>query len=220
MDPKHLAAAHACKGFLDESEGLRLYELARAHAALGPVLEIGSYCGKSSIYLGAGALDGGGTLVCVDHHRGSEEHQRGEEYHDPELYDAAVDAMDSLPHLRRNLRRAGLEAVAVLLVAPSPAAARLWRTPLGMVFIDGGHSQAAADADYAGWSPLVAPGGILAIHDLFPDPAAGGQAPIGIYRRALASGLFEELPTTGTLGVLRRHPANRPASGSGCTVQP
>jgi len=207
MDERLHAIALACKGFLDDEEGLRLHDLAREHARLGPILEVGSYCGKSSVYLGAGAVAGGGTLVCVDHHRGSEEHQRGEEYHDPDLWDADAGAVDSLPVLRRTLRRAGLEASTLLLVAPSPMAARLWRTPLGLVFVDGGHSQAAADADYEGWSPRVAPGGILAIHDLFPDPATGGQAPIEIYRRAIASGLFEELPTTKTLGVLRRKAA-------------
>lgn len=204
MDERLHAIALACKGFLDDEEGLRLHDLAREHARLGPILEVGSYCGKSSVYLGAGAVAGGGTLVCVDHHRGSEEHQRGEEYHDPDLWDAYAGAVDSLPVLRRTLRRAGLESSTLLLVAPSPVAARLWRTPLGLVFVDGGHSQAAADADYEGWSPRVAPGGILAIHDLFPDPATGGQAPIEIYRRAIASGLFEEMPTTKTLGVLRR----------------
>ena len=207
MDARLRAIARECKGFLDEEEGLRLHDLAREHAHLGPILEVGSYCGKSSVYLGAGALAGGGTLVCVDHHRGSEEHQRGEEYHDPDLWDAEAGAIDSLPKLRRTLRGAGLESIAVLVVAPSPVAARVWRTPLGLVFIDGGHSQAAADADHAGWSPLVAAGGILAIHDLFPDPATGGQAPITIYRRTIASGLFEELPTTKTLGVLQRRGA-------------
>jgi len=207
MDERLHAIAMACKGFLDDEEGLRLHDLAREHARLGPILEVGSYCGKSSVYLGAGAVAGGGTLVCVDHHRGSEEHQRGEEYHDPDLWDADAGAVDSLPVLRRTLRRAGLESNTLLLVAPSPVAARLWRTPLGLVFVDGGHSQAAADADYEGWSPRVVPGGILAIHDLFPDPATGGQAPIEIYRRAIASGLFEELPTTKTLGVLRRKAA-------------
>ncbi|MFI5307423.1 MAG: class I SAM-dependent methyltransferase [Polyangiales bacterium] len=196
--------ARECKGFLDEAEGLRLYELAKAQATLGPVLEIGSYCGKSSVYLGSGAKDGGGTLICVDHHRGSEEHQPGEEYHDPTLFDADAQRMDSLHELRRTLRRAELEDTAVLLVARSQNAARIWSTPLGMVFIDGGHSQAQADADYEGWAHRVTPGGVLAIHDLFPNPNEGGQAPINIYRRALASGLFAPLPTTKTLGVLRR----------------
>jgi predicted O-methyltransferase YrrM len=198
------AVALSCKGFLDEAEGLRLYELAREHVRLGPVLEIGSYCGKSSVYLGSGAKDGGGTLVCVDHHRGSEEHQPGEEYHDPELYDREAERMDSLRTLRHTLRRAQLEDHAALLVTTSQQAARLWSTPLGMVFIDGGHSHPQAQADYDGWARKVLPGGILAIHDLFPDPATGGQAPIEIYRKGLASGWFEALPSTKTLGVLRR----------------
>jgi predicted O-methyltransferase YrrM len=204
MHPTARAIALACKGFLDEAEGLRLYELAQAHARLGPVLEIGSYCGKSSVYLGAGVKDAGGTLICVDHHRGSEEHQPGEEYHDPALFDRDAERMDSLHELRRTLRRAELEDHAVLLVTSSQHAARIWSTPLGMVFIDGGHSHAQAQADYDGWAAKVAPGGILAIHDLFPDPSTGGQAPIEIYRKGLHSGLFDALATTKTLGVLQR----------------
>jgi predicted O-methyltransferase YrrM len=204
IEPSAHRVALACRGFLDDAEGLRLYELARDHAHLGPILEIGSYCGKSSVYLGDGAKAAGGTLVCLDHHRGSEEHQPGEGFHDPELFDAAVGRMDSLPALRRTLHEAGLEESVILMVATSPAAARVWSTPLGMAFIDGGHSFAAAETDYASWAPHVAPGGILTIHDLFPDPAEGGQAPITIYRRALASGDFVELPATKTLGVLRR----------------
>jgi len=207
MRPELQQLAQQAKGFLDEAEGLRLYALAREHAPLGPVLEVGSYCGKSSIYLGAGVLDASapeGALVCVDHHRGSEEHQPGEGYHDPDLFDADVGRMDSLRELRRNLARAGLEPIAALLVTSSQSAARLWSTPLAMVFIDGGHSHAQAHADFDGWAPKVKPGGILAIHDLFPDPNEGGQAPIEIYRRGLASGGVEALPTTKTLGVLRR----------------
>jgi predicted O-methyltransferase YrrM len=204
MDAALQALARECKGFLDEAEGLRLYALAKEQAALGPVLEIGSYCGKSAVYLGAGARDAGGSLICVDHHRGSEEHQPGEEYHDTDLFDSVAGRMDSLRELRRTLDRAGLEATAVPLVATSQHAARLWSAPLSMVFIDGGHSHAQAHADYDGWAPKVMSGGVLAIHDLFPDPATGGQAPIEIYRRALASGLFAELPSTKTLGVLRR----------------
>jgi MMP 1-O-methyltransferase len=207
MDPEARKVALECKGFLDDAEGMRLHALAREHAALGPLLEIGSYCGKSSVYLGSGAKAAGGTLICVDHHRGSEEHQPGEEYHDPALYDRDTQRMDSLFELRRTLHRAGLEDSTVLLVASSQRAARVWCTPLALVFIDGGHSHAQAHADYEGWAQHVMPGGVLAIHDLFPDPSTGGQAPIEIYRRALASGLFEALETTRTLGVLRRRAA-------------
>jgi predicted O-methyltransferase YrrM len=204
MDPQARKVALECKGFLDDAEGMRLYALALEQASQGPLLEVGSYCGKSSVYLGSGARAAGGSLICVDHHRGSEEHQLGEEYHDPALFDRDAQRMDSLHELRRNLRRAGLEDSALLLVASSQHAARVWRTPLALVFIDGGHSHAQAHADYDGWVPHVMPGGILAIHDLFPDPSTGGQAPIEIYRRALASGLFDALESTKTLGVLRR----------------
>jgi predicted O-methyltransferase YrrM len=204
MDMAWLEVARTCKGYLDEAEGLRLYELAREYGRLGPVLEIGSYCGKSSVYLGAGAKAAGSHLICVDHHRGSEEHQPGEAYHDPTLFDAEVGRMDTLRELRRNLARAGLEGVAVPFVTNSRTAAALWSLPLGMVFIDGGHSFDTAFSDYEGWHRKVISGGVLAIHDLFPDPTQGGQAPIEIYRKGLASDLFEALETTKTLGVLRR----------------
>jgi len=204
MDAQALRAAQECKGFLDTDEGTRLYDLAREHAAIGPIVEIGSYCGKSSCYLGAGARDGGGVLICVDHHTGNEENQPGELYHDADLYDARAGRLDSLPFFRETLRRAGLEDTVVLMVTRSARAASLLATPPGMVFIDGGHTQVAADTDYESWAPKVAPGGILAIHDLFPDPNEGGQAPINIYRRAVSSGLFDELPTVKTLGILRR----------------
>lgn len=204
MDPRLLEIARGCKGYLDEAEGLRLCALAEEFGRLGPIVEIGSYCGKSSVYLGAGARAAGSVLICVDHHRGSEEHQPGEEYHDPELFDRESGRMDTLRELRRTLHRAGLEEVCVPMVTRSSIAAKLCGNPLGMVFIDGGHSFEAAQADYEGWHDKLARGGVLAIHDLFPNPAEGGQAPIEIYRRGLESGSFSALATTKTLGVLQR----------------
>ena len=192
------------KGFLDPEEGARQYDLARQAVPLGPCLEVGSYCGKSTLYLGAGVKSAGGQLFALDHHRGSEEHQFGEEYHDPDLFDAQLQRMDSLPSFRRTLARAELEDTVVPLVAASAQAGRYWQTPLSLVFIDGGHSLDAAMTDYRTWAPHIVPGGILAIHDIFPDPADGGQAPHEIYRLAQASGLFEAQPMTKTLAVLRR----------------
>ena len=192
------------KGFLDPSEGARLYELAARSAALGPCLEVGSYCGKSTIYLAAAAAEADGQVFAVDHHRGSEEHQLGEEYHDGTLYDVEVAKMDTFPEFRRNLDRAGLTDAVVPIVAGTRAAGRHWGTPLGMVFIDGGHSEEAALTDYRTWAPHIVPGGVLAIHDIFPDPADGGQAPHQIYQLALASGLFEPLEMVKTLGALQR----------------
>ncbi len=191
-------------GFMHPDEGHRLWELGRSASALGPCLEIGSYCGKSTVYLGSGCREGGGVLFAVDHHRGSEEHQAGEAYHDPLLYDATTQRMDSFPAFRRTLEAAQLNDVVVPIVAPSALVARAWATPLALVFIDGGHSRESALADYEGWARHVMTGGYLVIHDLFENPDEGGQAPIEIYRLALASGLFDERPQTRTLGVLQR----------------
>ncbi len=192
------------KGFLHPEEGRRLFELALEAGASGPCLEVGSYCGKSTVYLGTACRERCQVLYAVDHHRGSEEHQPGEEYHDRDLLAADGAGVDSFPAFRATLARAGLEDTVVPIVAASALAARHWSTPLALVFVDGGHSREAALTDYRAWAGHLRPGGILAIHDLFPDPAEGGQAPYEIYRLALASGLFAERATTRTLGVLER----------------
>jgi len=192
------------KGFLDPDEGKALFEYASSAAGFGPVLEVGSYCGKSTVYLGEACRGQQVSLYAVDHHRGSEEHQPGEEYHDESLFDSAANQMDSFREFRQTMRAANLEDLVVPVVAPSIVAARNWHTPLGMVFIDGGHSLEAAMTDYRCWSGHIVRGGVLAIHDIFPDPGDGGQAPYEIFKLALASGLFEEVERVKTLGVLRR----------------
>ncbi len=204
MDPQLLSAAEAADGFMPPDEGLALHAAAARYAAAGPVLEIGSYCGKSTIYLAAAARAAGQLVVTLDHHRGSEEHQPGWEYHDPALVDPGTGRLDTLPRLRATLAAAGIEDQVVVVVGRSAEVARLWRLPLGLVFIDGGHTDAAAVTDYEGWAPWVAPGGALAIHDVFPDPADGGQAPYRIYQRALRSGAFTEVPGRGSLRLLQR----------------
>lgn len=199
------AAFEAAKGFMPLDEGLALYAAAAEAALLGlPLLEIGTYCGRSTLLLADAARAAGVTVVTVDHHRGSEEQQPGWEYHDPELVDPRVGRMDTLPAFRRTLHAAGLEEHVVALVGRSPQIAALWGTPLGLVFVDGGHTEEHATADYEGWTPHLAPGGLLAIHDVFPDPADGGQAPHHIHERALASGAFTPLSATGSLRLLRR----------------
>jgi predicted O-methyltransferase YrrM len=185
-------------------EGLALYRTAAEYARVGPVAEIGTYCGKSTIYLAAAASAAGQLVVTVDHHRGSEEIQPGWEHHDPELVDSATGRMDSLPFFRATLAATGLEEHVIAVVGASADVSRLWRMPLGMLFIDGGHSEANVATDYEGWAPWVAPGGALAFHDIFPDPADGGQAPFRVYQRALASGAFTEVGVTGSLRVLER----------------
>jgi predicted O-methyltransferase YrrM len=204
VDPQLRTLAEQTAGFMPSAEGEVLYETAAAYAPVGPVLEIGSYRGKSTIYLAAGARAASQITITVDHHRGSEEHQPGWEYHDPSLVDPGAGRIDTLPELRHTLAAAGLEEDVIVVVGRSAQVARLWRSKLGMVFIDGGHTDEAAQADYESWTPFVAEGGALAIHDVFPDPADGGQAPYRIYRRALDSGGFKEVRHEGSLRVLER----------------
>ncbi len=192
------------KGFLDPREGAALQRAAMAGAKLGGCLEVGAYCGKSAIYIGAALQNLGAVLFTVDHHRGSEENQPGWAYHDADLWDEAAGALDTLPHLRRNLRTAGLEETVIPIVGRSAAVAAHWGGRLGFLFIDGGHTLEAALADYRGWTPHLAKGGLLAIHDVFPDPADGGRPPLEIYQRALASDLFEEVEAVESLRVLKR----------------
>jgi len=208
MDSALLAAARAAKGFMPDDEGAALYAAGRraAAAGLGPLLEIGTYCGKSAVYLGAAARQQDNTLFTVDHHRGSEENQAGWAHHDLDLVDPRTGRMDTLPWARRTLEEAGLEATVVFVVGASTTVARHWSTPLSLLFIDGGHGSEVAWADYRAWTPSVAPGGWLAIHDVFADPADGGRPPYELFCEAQASGNFLDDPDAGrgSLRVLRR----------------
>lgn len=192
------------RGFLADAEGDALHEYALQVAEIGPCLEIGSYCGKSTVYLGAACKQRNNTLYALDHHRGSEEHQLGEEYHDPDLYDGINHCMDSFPQFRRTVTLAALEDTVVPLVAPSQVVARHWATPLGMIFVDGGHSPENAMADCVLWSQHVAPGGIVAVHDLFEHPHEGGQGPFLAFQGLIDSGAFRKVGQCQSLGFLRK----------------
>ncbi|MFF9280357.1 class I SAM-dependent methyltransferase [Streptomyces griseosporeus] len=205
--PEILAAFEAAKGFMPVDEGLALYDAAVDAGRLGlPLVEVGTYCGRSTILLADAARAAGVVAVTVDHHRGSEEQQPGWEYHDPETVDPEVGLMDTLPAFRRTLHKAGLEEHVIAVVGRSPQVAKVWAAPVGLVFVDGGHTDEHATADYEGWAPHVAEGGVLVIHDVFPDPVDEftGQAPYRVYLRALESGAFTEVSATGSLRVLRR----------------
>ncbi len=155
------------------AEGEALFATAATYASVGPILEVGTYCGKSTIYLAAAAEQTGQVVLTVDHHRGSEENQPGWEYHDTELVDPAVGLLDTLPWFRSTLAPTGLEQHVIAIVGRSA-------------------------------TPRISRGGALAIHDVFPDPADGGQAPYRVYRRAVASGAFKEVAVHGSLRVLER----------------
>ncbi len=197
--------AQNTRGFLPPDEGDVLYEAASRLEVQGPLLEVGSYCGKSAVYLGTAAEEQGRILYALDHHRGSEENQAGWEHHEPDLIDSATGKLDTLPIFRRVIHDAGLEHVVVAIVGDSVNVAKYWETPLAFLFIDGGHGVQPARDDYSWWVPKVKQGGFLAIHDVFPDPKDGGRPPYEcIYLPAMQSGNWVEEKIQGSLRILRR----------------
>jgi MMP 1-O-methyltransferase len=198
------ALADQVTGFMPADEGRTLYDTAIHYLGDGVGVEIGTYCGKSTLLLGAAAQQSGGVLYTVDHHHGSEEHQPGWEYHDTSLVDPVTGRFDTLPSLRHALDAAELDEHVVAIVGKSVIVSRGWRTPVRFLFIDGGHTEEAAQRDFDGWARWVDIGGALVIHDVFPNPNDGGQAPFHIYQRALATGAFREVSATGSMRVLER----------------
>ncbi len=184
------------------NEGLALYEAGLVAVAFGPLLEIGTYCGKSAVYLGAAARAAGTVVFTIDHHRGSEEMQSGWEHHDASTVDESG-RINSFPFFQDTIEAAGLSDVVIALVGDSVAIAKHFDTKLGLLFVDGAHSPEPAMADYEAWAPKLAAGGLLAIHDVFADPAEGGQGPFYVYERAWRDGFTPEIEV-GSLRVLRR----------------
>ena len=195
---------NAIKGFLLEAEGESLYLAAKNYSKQGPCLEIGSYCGKSAVYLGSAVKENNQLLYSIDHHKGSEEQQPGEEFFDPDLLDETGKKINTLPFFLDTIDKAGLKEIVIPIVSTSVEASRVWSKPLAMVFIDGGHSEKAANDDYDAWNPHIIPGGLLAIHDVFPNPEDGGRPPFNIYTKAKESGLFKEVDMIGSLALLEK----------------
>jgi len=196
--------ASRAKGFMPDDEAAALRGAA-ASAAPGVWLEIGTYCGKSTVHLGAVAAGQGSHLVTLDHHHGSEENQPGWQWHDQSLIDPRTGRLDTLPSLRRTLADAGLEDTVSVLVATTQQVAPWWTTPLTLLFLDGSHTEEVAQHDYAAFARHILPGGVLAVHDVFPDPRDGGQPPWHVVQRALGHGTFTQVGEHGSLRLLRRN---------------
>ena len=196
---------NSVKGFMDPEEGQCLYQTALTASKKAPILEVGSYCGKSTIYIGIACKENNSVVYAVDHHTGSEENQVGWEYHDSDLFDQETGRINSFPAFRKNIRNANLENFVVPIVSDSSLVSKFWSIELSMVFIDGGHSMDAAKADYDNWSEKVMNGGFLAIHDVFPNPDDGGRPPYEIYKLALNSKKFKEIKAVKSLRILKRN---------------
>jgi MMP 1-O-methyltransferase len=198
------AKAAEIKGFLDEDEAERLFCLALSASKIGPCLEIGSYCGKSAIYLGTACKENKSVLFSLDHHSGSEEQQPGQEYFDPDLLNQATGKIDTLRLFRKTIDDFDLENTVVPVIGRSEVVGSSWNTPLSLLFIDGGHAYESVLNDYQIWAKHVMKYGYLVFHDIFPDPSQGGQAPYLVYQQAVASGLYEVLPVFKSLGILKK----------------
>ena len=192
------------KGFLSVDEGEILYKAAEMASKLGPILEIGSYCGKSSVYIGSAAKENKSRLYSVDHHKGSEEQQPGQEYFDPDLIDCSGKGIDTLPHFLETINGFCLESIVIPVVSTSEEASEDLKGNFSFIFIDGGHSEETAQKDYCLWSERLSINGVLAIHDVFPNPNDGGRPPYNIYIRALDSGMFEEVEAVKSLRLLKK----------------
>lgn len=188
------------KGFMPKHEGIALTKWSEKFSLIGPIMEIGSYCGKSAIYLSKGAILNDQLVYTIDHHFGSEEHQIKEEYFDSEIFDYKNQRVNTLPLLIKNINKIQVKNI-VPIVSNSVDIASKWNAKLGMVFIDGGHSFKAANNDYVSWSTKIKKNGALVIHDIFENPDEGGQAPFEIFQKALKNN-FEVYERVDTLACL------------------
>ena len=204
MNPNQIKVAQEVKGFLPQNEADALYSAATSLEVKGPLLEVGSYCGKSAVYIGLAAKENDEKLYSVDHHKGSEEQQPGEEYYDPDLIDKTRKGIDTLPFFLDTIRKSDLEGVVIPVVSTSEEAYADISLQFSFIFIDGGHSEEAAQNDYRLWSVRLIDEGVLAIHDVFLNPEDGGRPPYNIYLKALESGNFEEIDAVGSLRILRK----------------
>tara|TARA_B100001175_G_scaffold57849_1_gene46669 strand:+ start:608 stop:1228 length:621 start_codon:yes stop_codon:yes gene_type:complete len=192
------------KGFLNAEEGEALYSYTKEFTRDGNALEIGSYCGKSAVYIGSAVKENNQKLYSIDHHKGSEEQQPGEEYFDPDLLNKEGNGIDTLPFFLKTIKDSYLEGYVIPVVSSSEEAHKDLKMNFNMIFIDGGHSEEAAQTDYKLWSKKINPEGVLAIHDVFPNPNDGGRPPYNIYLNALESGAFEEIDVIKSLRILKK----------------
>jgi predicted O-methyltransferase YrrM len=185
------------KGFMPSHEGLALTKWAEEFSHYGPALEIGTFGAKSTLYIAAGSSILNQLVYTIDHHSGSEEHQLGEEYFDPEIYDEKLGRVNTVPLMQSNLQQFDESKWIVPILANANSVAPSWSTELGLLFIDGSHTEISAMNDYDNWRSKLHSKGALVIHDIYEKPEDGGQAPYLIYQKALEEGfqLYERVDT-------------------------
>lgn len=187
MTPELLELEANTPGWLHPGEGEMLAKYAQDRFCV----EIGSYCGKSTLWIASTALH----VVSIDPHRGNPEMAPGRECHHPDVWDDEIGAVDSTPALRRTLRRSGLEPKVSVVAAPSGTVAGWWNQHIGFLFIDGSHDAPDPVLDFNDWHSHV--NGFIAFHDT-PIPAVADAC-----RAALAAG-WQLVDSVASLKVFGR----------------
>ena len=188
---------NSLKGFMPSHEGLALTKWAEEFSHYGPALEIGTFGAKSALYIAAGTSIHNQLVYTIDHHSGSEEHQRGEDYFDPEIFDEKLGRINTVPLMQANLQQFDESKWVIPILANANSIAPSWKIELGLLFIDGSHTEKSAMNDYENWNSKLHSNGALVIHDIYEKPKDGGQAPYLIYQKALTEGfqLHERVDT-------------------------
>ena len=194
---------NSIKGFLDLNEGIALYEEVKRVSENNFCVEIGSYCGKSTCFIGQACKENKSKLITIDHHKGSEEQQLGELYFDAEVYDEKLGRVNTLPLLEKNLAKFDLEDIVKPLVMDSISASKIVENNADLIFIDGSHTFESAESDYELWKNKIKKGGTLAIHDVYDSEDEGGQAPNKIFKQSLNEG-FNFMKRVKSLVLLQK----------------
>lgn len=149
-------------GFLTLEEGYTLFKLAETWPIQGDTVEIGSFKGRSTCFLGSGCRMGGkGKVIAVDHFKGSPEHQKGGHEETREI----VTHGSTFSVFQNNIDRFQLGDTVAPLSGSSQEVSNIYGGKARMLFIDGDHSYQGTKADYQAWESRVQTHGIICFHD-------------------------------------------------------
>jgi predicted O-methyltransferase YrrM len=176
----YLKQALAAKGLTNVDELRHLYRLA-TKTRDGCIVEIGSYCGRSTIALGLGSMASRGLPVfAIDPH---------------EQFDSQFGLRfdeESRDEFLKNMEDAGTDHIVTLINQRSENCCKTWTRDIGLLFIDGDHHYEAVKRDFLGWERFVKTGGKIILHDTADESLGPGR----VVAEALKTGRFKCLLQT------------------------
>lgn len=175
-------------GYLSEKEVRFLCQLALVPSALGEFLEIGSFRGKSTVLIAKSLERVGATgmhavdPLCPQFYLFQKE---GEPQRAPR------DILDG------NLQGHHVERLVEFHQMTAQELSADWNRPLRVLWIDGDHSYAGTKTDFDCFARHLAPGGIIAFHDVLH----GDEGPVRVFHeQVLLSPAFGACGLTGSIG--------------------